>query len=451
MNTMKIKENTILTKNDLIKVFEQGCKDPIDFKTGIEYERILINKNTYQTVPYQGDKGIYRLLRQIAFKDEWSYISEFGQVTGLRKGNNTITLEPGGQLELSLSPKKTILESKKEIQKIDNKIISIADSLDIQFINYGISPLTTKKDIELIPKRRYAIMAKNLSGKNHDNMMRETAGIQTSIDYSSEEDASKKLKLSLMLSPIMTAMFANSPVYEGKLCGYKSYRALAWLHTDSTRCGFISRKIFDKGYRFSFNDYVDVILAVPLLFIVRDNELIEINQKIDFKTFMEEGFEGYNATIEDFLLHANIFFPEARLNNYIEIRNHDSQKWDLKYSIPAIYKGIFRTDSSIDEALDLLKNISYEDFSIAREKVPGLALKANLGSHKISDLAKEVLKIANTSLIDEGKNEEKFLEPIRELTENEKCPADIIIQNWHSVWNANFNYFINYITEDYKA
>ncbi len=447
MSTMKLKNEIILSKKDLITVFEQGCKSKTDFKTGMEYERILIDKKTFTTIPYYGEKGIYRLLRQIAFKDEWSYITEFGQVTGLKKGENTITLEPGGQFELSISPKKTIQESKNEIQKIDNKIIPIAESLGIQFINYGISPLTTKDNIELIPKKRYSIMAKNLPGKHHDNMMRETAGIQASIDFENEEDAIKKLKLALMISPVMTAMFANSPVYNGKLSGFKSNRALSWLYTDNNRCGFISKKLFEKDYEYTFADYVDVLLEVPMLFIIRNGNLIEINQKITFKEFFNKGFEEYSASMEDFLLHANMFFPEARLNKYIEIRNHDSQKGELKYSIPAIYKGLFFNQQSLQETIALFDKITYEEFKTAREKVPALGIKTTLGKHKITDLAKEIIRISYNSLSREGKNEHKFIEPMSELIQEEKCPADIIIQNWHSSWNTSFEKFINHISE----
>ncbi len=447
MNMMKLKENIILTKKDLIEVFEKGYKNQTDFKIGLEYERILVDKNNFSTVPYYGEKGIYRLLRQIAFKDEWSYITEFDQVTGLKKGQNTITLEPGGQFELSLSPKKTIAECKFEIEKLDNKIKPLLDSLDIQFINSGVSPLTSKENIDFIPKKRYAVMAKNLPGKFYENMMKETAGIQTSIDFSSEEDAIIKLRLAIKLSPIMTAMFANSPVYQGKLSGYKSHRALSWLHTDNNRCGLIDKKLFDSNGNYSFGDYVDAVLETPMLFIVRNKKIIEINQKITFKNFLNNGFGEYIASMEDFLLHCNLFFPEARLNNYIEIRNHDCQKGDLKYSIPAVYKGLFLTKQSINEANKLLKDISFEEFETARQKVPRHALAANLGKYKISEIAKEILKIAHSSLNREGKNEQKFLEPIMELTNEEKCPADIIIQNWHSVWNASFEKFISHVSE----
>lgn len=447
MSTTQLHDNLIISKKDLIKGFELGCKNKNDFKLGLEYERLLINKQNFQTVPYHGEMGIYRLLRQIAFKDEWSYITDSGQVIGLKKGNNTIALEPGGQLEISLAPQETIKNIEAEIQKLDKKILPIAENLNIGLINYGITPLSTYKEIKLIPKKRYEIMSRELPGYHHSNMMRETAGIQLSLDYESEEDAMKKLKLSLMLSPVMTAMFANSPIYEGKISGYKSFRALSWLFTDNKRCGLISKKIFEKDSEFSFSDYIDVILDIPMLFIMRGGKTIEINQKINFNKFIKEGFEEYIASVDDFNLQANMFFPETRINKYLEIRNHDSQKGSLKYAIPAIYKGLFYNTHSINETLSLFEDLRYEDFMFARETVPKLAMQASLGKHKISHLAKEIIKIAHSYLNREGKNEHKYLEPISELVENEICPADIILQNWHSAWGGDLSKLIKHVSE----
>lgn len=447
MSTTNLHDNIILNKKDLKKEFEKGCKCKSDFKIGIEYERLLVNKQSSQTIPYYGENGIYRFLRQIAFKDEWSYLTDFGQVVGLKKGNTTISLEPGGQFEISLEPKNSVKEIQKDIEKLDKKLNLIAKNLDIGFLNYGISPITTYKDISIIPKKRYSIMSKNLPGDHLANMMRETAGIQVSIDYESEEDASRKMKLALKLSPIMTAMFANSPVYDAKLSGYKSFRALSWLFTDNKRCGLISKKLFEKNDHFGFQDYIDIILQIPMLFIIRDNKTIEINQKINFGDFIKHGYENHVANIEDFKLHASLFFPEARINKYIEIRNHDCQKGELKYSIPAIYKGIFLNTHSINETLNLLDEYSYEDFAFARECVPRFGLEATLGKHKIHALAKEIIGISKKYLYKEGKGEHKYLAPIEELLKNNQSPADVIISNWEEKWAKNTSKLIQHITE----
>lgn len=446
MGMLDLYRDLIISKKDLTKLYESGCKTRDDFKIGIEYERLLINKDSYKAVSYYGENGIYRLLRQIAYNDEWGYITDFESITGLKKGDTTITLEPGGQFEISLTPQKTVGNIQKEIEKLDKKILPIAKKLGITFLNYGISPLSTYREIDFIPKKRYEIMSKTLAGDLLQNMMKETASIQVSMDYESEQDAMKKLKLALKLSPVVSAMFANSPIYNGCNSMYKSYRALSWLLTDNNRCGLVHKKLFDNDYEFCFGDYVDTLLNIPMLYIIRDNNIIEINQKITFDKFIKEGYENYIATIDDFKLHSNIYFPEARLNTYIEIRNHDSQVGALKYAIPAIYKGLFYNNKSIAETLLLFKKFKYEDFAYARESVPRQGLNAKLGDYKVSDIAKEIINIAYTYLYKEGKDDHKYLEPLKLLTFNDCCPADIILKNWHEKWEGNFNSFIQYAT-----
>lgn len=446
MSILDLQNHPLLTKEDIIKQYFSPFKNKDRFKIGLEYERLLINKKNCKAVPYYGEEGIYRLLRQIALKHEWKYMTDFGQVIGIVKGQNTMTLEPGGQFEISLEPQNTIKDIEKKLDKYDKKILPIAKNLDIEFLNYGISPLSTYETINLIPKKRYSIMAKNLPGDHLANMMRETAGIQTCFDYFNEDDAAKKLRLSLMLSPIMTAMFANSPIYNGKLSGYKSYRALSWLFTDNNRCGLISKKLFTHC-DFRFSDYVNVLLDLPMLFIVRNNTIIELNQKITFNQFLQKGYNNYNPQFNDFSLHASLFFPEVRLKKYLEIRNHDCQKGVLKYAIPAVYKGIFYNETSMNQVYQLFKTFKYEDFAFARENVPKHALEAQLGRYKLHDMGKELLKISEFFLKKEGKNEQKYLEPIQELVNDKMSPADLIIKNWYSKWNGQFDKFIKYVIE----
>ena len=236
----------------------------------------------------------------------------------------------------------------------------VLDKFGISLLSYGVSPLSTNKNINLIPKRRYAIMAKYLWGILSDVMMRETAGIQCCIDFESEEDAMQKFKIANKLTSFMTAMFANSPIRGGVETGYKSFRALSWLNTDNDRCGFVGQ--IDE--KFSFEEYVDYVLETPMIFINRDNKTIPINGKMNFKEFMNS--KDFDAEIEDFELHANLYFPEVRLRNFIEIRNQDCVGKDLKYSILAIYKGILYNKNAISEIEELFKTFEYRDFSELR-------------------------------------------------------------------------------------
>ena len=274
-------------------------------------------------------------------------------------------------------------------------------------------------------------------------MMRETAGIQCCIDFENEEDAIEKFRIANKLVPFMTAMFANSPIRGGVETGYKSFRALSWLNTDNDRCGFVGQ-IDDK---FSFEEYIDYVLKSPMIFINRESGAIPFNGKVTFEEFMENGFEDFEANIDDFKLHANLYFPEVRLRNFVEIRNHDCVGKGLQYSILAIYKGILYNHTAIKDIEELLKDFEYSDFSELRYNVPKSALNAKIGKFFVKDIAKEILYIAEKSLIEMDNGEEKYLDAIKEYTLNDITPADVIIRNWNGLWNKDIKKLINFVTE----
>ena len=281
----------------------------------------------YKRQDYYSDLGVCNFLRAFAKEENWDYITDDYNIIGLKQEHDTITLEPGCQVELSLKPDFTIEKLKQKVTELDKKMKPVLDKSGIKLLNYGVSPLSTHKTISLIPKRRYELMARYLWGILSDVMMRETAGIQACFDFDSEEDASVKFRVANKLTPFLTAMFANSPIRGGVETGYKTFRALSWLNTDNDRCGFAGQI---DGH-LSFEDYVDYVLESPMIFINRNCETIPINGKISFNQFMEEGFQGFEADIDDFRLHANLYFPEVRLRNFIEIRNHDCVGNDLQY------------------------------------------------------------------------------------------------------------------------
>ena len=343
---------------------------------------------------------------------------------------------------MSLEPQKTIEQLEQKIIDLDNKLKPILNKFNIKLLNYGVSPLSTHKAINLIPKRRYKIMAKYLWGILSDVMMRETAGIQCCIDFESEEDAMRKFKIANKLVPFMTAMFANSPIRGGVETGYKTFRALSWLNTDNDRCGFVGQ--IDNN--FSFEDYVDYVLDSPMIFINRDSGTIPVNGKITFNQFMQDGFEGFEADIDDFRLHANLYFPEVRLRNFIEIRNHDCVGKDLQYAILAIYKGILYNHSAMDEIEELFKSYEYKDFSELRYNVPKSALNAKIAHHYVKDVVKDILYIAEKSLIGMDLGEEKYIEPIKNYALNGITPADLIIRNWNGSWGKDVKKLIQFVS-----
>ena len=431
---------TKLSKKDILKLFKNGCKPSSEHCIGIEYERLPIFPVTSKAADYNSEFGVCNFLRNFAKNENWDYITDDYNIIGLKQEHDTITLEPGCQVELSIKPEKTIDELKNKIDNLDKLMAPILDKFGISLLKYGVSPLSTHKSINLIPKKRYHIMAKYLWGILSDVMMRETAGIQCCIDFKSEEDAMNKFRVANKLSPFMTAMFANSPIRGGVETGYKSFRALSWLNTDNERCGFVGQ-IDDK---FSFEEYVDYVLECPMIFINRNSEAIALNGKLDFNQFMSD--RNYEADIEDFNLHANLYFPEVRLRNFIEIRNHDCVGNGLQYSILAIYKGILYNQFALDDVEELFKDFEYRDFSELRYNVPKSALNARIGKFLVKDIAKEILYIAEKSIIEMNTGEEKYFDAIKEYTLNGICPADVIIRNWNGCWNKDIKKLIKYVS-----
>ncbi len=427
---------------DIREIYTAGCKSKSDLKIGLEYERLPVSSQSHNAVDYYSEAGICNFLRTFAKYENWDYITDDYNIIGLKQGHDTITLEPGCQLELSLEPQKTIQDLEKKVEMLNKAMQPVLLKMGIKLLNYGVSPVSTHKNIKLIPKKRYELMAKYLWGILSDVMMRETAGVQGTFDFISEEDAMKKLKIANMLSPFITAMFANSPIRGGVDTGYKSFRALSWLNTDNERCGFCNKFQDD----FSFDDYISYVMETPVIFINRENGPIKVNGKINFKEFMLSGFEGYDATLDDYLLQANLCFPDVRLRNFVELRNHDCGNRQTPYAILAIYKGILYNPIAMDEVLELFSDAKFSDFSELRYNVPKTALNAKFRNYFVKDYAKEILYIAEKSLIEQNCGDEKYLDFIKEYTLNGLTPADIIIKNWYGLWNKNIDKLIDFVS-----
>ena len=419
MNYCGVESKGKLEYSQLLDEFILGCKT--EQKIGIEYERIPVSKYTNEVVPYEGDFGVYELLKEFAKIDNWDYILDGNNVIGLKKLHDTITLEPGCQFELSLEPQTHIKVLKKKVEEIDNALKPILEEFEIKFLNTGVSPKTTYKNIKLIPKKRYHIMANYLWGILSDVMMRETAGIQVGMDFKSEEDAMQKFRLANLIIPFSTAMYANSRIRGGVDTGYKSFRALAWLNTDNERCGFATKFNHNMG----FKDYVDTLLDVPMIFINRDNKYISVNGRMTFKQYMKDGFEGFTPTIEDWNLHSNLYFPEVRLRNFIEIRNHDCVGGGLEYSIPALYKGILYSKSAMEEVEEILNKYTPNEIRELRYNVARSAIHSKIGKTPILGICKELAEISYYTLKTQGDGEEEFLTPLMQMLKKGKCPAEL--------------------------
>ena len=443
VNLSKLQTKQFLEYQEILSLYTSGCKEKSLHKTGLEYERLPVSMVTDKAVDYYSEFGICNFLRAFAKSENWDYITDDYNIIGLKQGHDTITLEPGCQVELSVEPQFRICDLEKRINKLDELMEPVLDKMGITLLGYGVSPLSTHKMINLLPKRRYAIMAKYLWGILSDVMMRETAGIQACFDFESEDDAMRKFKIANKLSPFVTAMFANSPIRGGVDTGYKSFRALSWLNTDNERCGF-ANKLQDD---FSFEEYINYIMETPVIFINRDNVPVDINGKINFKEFMLSGWEGFEPELEDYLLQANLCFPDVRLRNFIEIRNHDCGSKMAPYAVLSLYKGIMYNPTALDEIEELLKPYNYHDFSELRYNVPKSALDAKICRHSIKDIAKEILYISEKSLIEQDCGEEKYLDYIKEFTLQGITPADVLIRNWNGIWNKDIKKLIKYLSK----
>ncbi|MFH0702840.1 MAG: glutamate-cysteine ligase family protein [bacterium] len=449
-----MQEELIINKSQLLESFYNGSKSKENFRIGIEFEKLGVNSFDFKAVTYSGAKGILEFLKKYKHLEKWNYLAEDGYILGLKSNFGSITLEPGSQLEFSSSPQKTIHGIANQINRYNKITAEIAEEFDIYWLGYGIQPVSIYDDIELIPKKRYGIMNKYLPDKGNTPlvMMKESAGIQVTFDYESEEDAMNKLRVSLGISPIITAMFANSPIRNSSESGYKSFRAYSWLNTDNARCGLISKKIFDhSNYNFSFSDYVDILLDLPMIFLKKNNKWIN-TQHLTFREYIKNGYQDYKATIEDWNLHRSSFFPDVRLNNYLEIRNCDCQKSELILAVPALWKGIIYNNDALNSAWDLVKDLSWEEIQLLRNLVPKYGLDATVKNFKVLDIAKELVNIASCYLKSmpelnintDFQDESVYLDSLKEILTKSRTSADKILELWHKTWNKDIKKLIEY-------
>ncbi len=414
-------KNFILNKEQLAEIFYSGCKPSQN--TGVESEKILIYKSDNKAVTYQDISVILNSFDET----KWKRVYENNNIIGLKSDEGSISIEPGSQIEISLNPMNKISDIAEKLSEFYFRLKFYAQKIGAVVWDCGIQPVSTFEDIKIIPKKRYEYMTRYLPSKGLAPfiMMRETAGIQINVDYKSEEDAVRKLRLALKLSPLISSMYSNSPVRNGKKTIYKSFRNNAWLNVDEDRCGYVSRKLFEKNSYFTFYDYVEVLLDVPMIFIQRGNNYIEA--PVTFREFMHKGYKNLHADLSDWENHISLFFPDARLKSYIEIRNHDAQNEKMTFSVPAFWKGIIYNDDAVSEIEKILDKYDYEDFTELRKNSPVQGISAKLGDIPIIDYIKEFFDISYSVLKSNKQNEEKYLEPVYEYIALKKVPADDVL------------------------
>jgi glutamate--cysteine ligase len=393
--------------DDLLRPFHESCKPRSEFRIGTEAEKFGVLADTGEPLPFEGERSVRRVLAELQTRFGWLADREYaeGDVIALHRDAGSITLEPGGQLELSGAPFPTTHATCREFRRHMGELREICEPLGIVWLSLGFHPFARLPELPRVPKFRYGIMEKYLPtrGSRGLDMMFRTCTVQANLDYSSEADAVRKLRVSLALQPITTAMFANSPCYEGRLGTRLSERADVWLHMDPDRTGLLP---FAWDRDMSFQKYVEWALDAPMFLIKRGAHVFP-NTHQTFRTFMREGSEGQRATQGDWKTHLNTLFPEARLKNTLEMRGADAQPTDLICALPSLWKGLLYDDQALDQAERLISPLTPANLEAARDDIAREALGARLLGRPLQEWSIEVARIASDSLDRQARKNEK--------------------------------------------
>ena len=440
----------IESRDELVAYLESGCKPESEWRIGTEHEKFGFNVTDNSPVPYNGPRGIGALLETHHNCFGWDTIRENGNIIALSCSDcpigGSISLEPGGQLELSGAPLKTIHETEAELRQHLSQVGSVARQLGIGFLGLGFSPKWTLEEMPLMPKDRYRIMMRYMPkrGLHGLDMMFRTATVQVNMDFGSEDDMVRKLRVGLALQPVATALFANSPFIEGKLNGFQSYRAQIWQDTDPDRTGALPFA-FEDGM--GFERYVDYALDVPMYFVYRDGRYIDVAGS-SFRDFLEgklAALPGMRPTMDDWADHLTTLFPDVRLKKFLEMRGADAGPLGLLLALPALWAGLLYDKSALDGAASLIAGWTEEERRTMRLDVPKTGLKTPFRGRTVRDIAHEVLALAEGGLLrrarvnDEGQNETRALAPLMEIAETGRTEADRLIAAYEGPWSGDIN------------
>jgi glutamate--cysteine ligase len=432
----------------LIGYFEQGCKPRESWRIGTEHEKFPFLTDTLEPVPYDGPRSIRALLECLRDRFGWDGVYEDGNIIALTdpKGLGNISLEPGGQFELSGAPLETVHDTCEEVHEHLTQVREVGDRLGIGFLGLGASPLWSRAETPVMPKGRYGIMAPYMDkvGTLGRDMMFRTCTVQVNLDFASEADMVRKLRVSLALQPVATALFANSPFLEGKPNGFLSYRSEVWRHTDNARSGMLPF-VFEKG--FGFERYAEYALDVPMYFVIRDGRFINTAGE-SFRSFLEgrlPQLPGEKPVLKDWSDHLTTIFPEVRLKKYLEMRGCDSGPWRRLCALPALFAGLLYDQASLDAAWDLVKDWTAAERQALRDAVPRQGLKAMIRGRTVQDLARDMLGLSRAGLTArgrhgcKGRSEAAFLDVLDETAATGKTAAENLLALYHGSWNGRID------------
>ena len=428
-------------KSQMIERLEGGSKPKSNWLIGTEHEKIGFCLEKKTPIPYEG--GIRTILEKLQ-RFDWKPVFEGDNVIALTREGASVSLEPGGQLELSGAPLENVHQTCAELNRHLREVKEVNDEIGAGFLSLGFRPDTRLEDVPIMPKGRYGIMMDYMPkvGTHGLEMMFRTCTVQTNLDFGSESDMVKKLRVSLALQPVATALFANSPFMHGKRNGYKSYRSRVWLDTDADRTGMLPFA-FEEG--FGFEQYVDYALDVPMYFVYRNGNYLDASGK-SFRDFLDGKLDvvpGEKPSVADFEDHISTIFPEVRLKTFLEMRGADTGPWGEICALPAFWVGLLYDEAALDTAWDLVKDWTEEERQQIRMDVPKMGLQTPFRGGTLQDIAKITLTICREGLKSRGRlnghgeSETVFLQKLDEYARTGKSNADLLIEKFENEWGGD--------------
>ena len=439
-------ETTKVTDKEQLVNWLKGQETPkAEWRIGTEHEKFLFQRGSFRPVGYDGEAGIGMVLKRLGEQHEMAPILEKGHLIGLKDGQGgSITLEPGGQFELSGAPLQSLHQTCCETGRHLTQMKEITAELGLCMLGAGFQPLWARDDISWMPKGRYKIMREYMPkrGTLGLDMMSRSCTVQVNLDYASEADMVRKFRTSLALQPVATALFANSPFKDGQPSGVKSTRAQAWTDTDPDRCG-IPAVVFEDS--FGYEAWIEYILDVPMYFLHRGDEYVDVSGQ-SFRAFMDgklPGFEGETPSFEDFTDHLTTAFPEVRLKGYLEMRGADSGSWDSICALPALWVGLLYDDAALTQAEALIAGITAKEVEAARLSAIKDGLDGQFAGRPMLEVARAVVKLAEAGLArrqitdSKGRDETQYLAPLRQIVDTGKTNADVMLEHYYNDWSED--------------
>lgn len=432
----------------LAEYLAAGCKPKADWRIGTEHEKFGYCKDSLKPIPYDGPRSVRAVLEGLRDRHGWAPVEEKGYLIGLTKDGANVSLEPGGQLELSGAPLVSIHETCDEVNQHLREVKDIADEVGVGFIGLGAAPEWLHDDMPLMPKGRYKLMDGYMQrvGTMGRTMMRRTCTVQVNLDFASEADMVQKMRVALALQPVATALFANSPFFEGRPNGMKSWRSRVWRDLDADRTGMLPF-VFEDG--FGFEAWVEYALDVPMYFVYRDGQYIDALGQ-SFRDFLKgelPALPGETPTLSDWADHLTTIFPEARVKKFIEMRGADGGPWRRLCALPAFWVGLMYDQSALDAAWDLVKGWDAPTREALRVAAADDGLQAKVDGIDMHALAREVVAISEAGLKARAipgaggliPDETHFLNALKESLESGKVPADELLEKYHGEWGGDLS------------